>query len=177
MAIQTTRKQATKWMSMLGMLAVVVLIAPLMVVAQPRLREARPDSGVDRSRGAIQIINDWRDDVNLSMWTDQRERIGEWSIRPGEQAVLQEGGERVRVRPNYKIKVGDDWGWVNVEQVGQFRNGMWYVSVRDVWQATHQNRRESQREMYRENYDSRREEPQRRADSPVDQLLKKFNIE
>ena len=43
----------------------------------------------------------------------------------------------IRVRPNYKIKVGDDWGWVDVGQVGQFQNGRWYVNVRDVWQATH----------------------------------------
>jgi hypothetical protein len=165
----------TKWKKLWGMVAVVLVLTPLMATAQPRPREARRDSGPERSRGPIQVINDWRDDVHLSMWTDQRERIGEWSIRPGEQVILQEGGERVRVRSNYKIKVGDDWGWVNVGQVGQFQNGVWYVTVRDVWQATHRDRPRD--------YDHRRsevapppEEPRREA-SPMDQLLRKFRIE
>ena len=45
---------------------------------------------------------------------------------------------RIRVRPNYKIKVGEDWGWVNVGDVAEFRRGVWYVNVRDIWRATHQ---------------------------------------
>jgi len=151
------------------MLAVAVLIAPLWAVAQPQPREPRWDRGADRSRGAIEIINDWRDDVNLTLWTDQRERLGEWSIRPGEQVVLQEGGRRLRVRPNYKIKVGDDWGWVNVGQVGQFSNGTWYVNVRNVWQATHADRQRD--------YDNRRGEVEpQRDNSPLDQLFRQFNI-
>jgi hypothetical protein len=66
-----------------------------MVVAQPQPREPRSDRGTEQSRGTIQVINDWRDDVSLSMWSDQRERIGEWSIRPGEEVVLQERGQRI----------------------------------------------------------------------------------
>jgi len=56
----------------------------------------------------MQVINDWRDEVSLSMWSDNRERLGEWLVRPGENVVLQERGELLRVRPNYMIKVGDD---------------------------------------------------------------------
>jgi len=161
------------------MLAVVMVIAPLMALAQTRAREARPTNQSERSRGTVEVINDWRDDVNLSMWTDQRQRIGEWSIRPGEQVVLQESGESVRARPNYKIKAGQDWGWVNIEQVGQFRNGTWYVNVRDIWQATHANRRDDQQQSYRDQEESAREREarQRRSDSPVDQVLRRFNIE
>ena len=159
----------SRWVRWCGMLAVAVLIAPLWAVAQPQPREPRWDRGADRSRGAIEIINDWRDDVNLTLWTDQRERLGEWSIRPGEQVVLQEGGRRLRVRPNYKIKVGDDWGWVNVGQVGQFSNGTWYVNVRNVWQATHADRQRD--------YDNRRGEVEpQRDNSPLDQLFRQFNI-
>jgi hypothetical protein len=44
------------------------------------------------------------------MWSDNRERLGEWLIRPEESVVLQEHGARLRVRPNYKVQVGDDWG-------------------------------------------------------------------
>jgi hypothetical protein len=51
--------------------------------------------------------------------------------------VLQQGGEPIRVRPHDKMKVGDNRGWVDVGQVGQFQNGTWYATVRNVWQATH----------------------------------------
>jgi hypothetical protein len=71
----------------------------------------------------VQVINDWRDDINLSMRSDTQERLGEWAIRPGENMVLQERGERIRARPNYKITVGDGGDWVDVGQIGQFRNG------------------------------------------------------
>ena len=161
------------WRRWWGIVAVVLVCAPLLAVAQPRPREARPDRNADRyrsadrSRGAMHVINDWRDEVSLSLWSDNRERLGEWSIRPGENVVLQERGERIRVRPNYKIKVGDDWGWVDVEQVGQFQNGTWYVNVRNVWAATQQDRPEGR--------DSRRGEASPREDgSPMDQILKKF---
>jgi hypothetical protein len=89
------------------MVAVVLLLAPLMAVGQPRPREARQDSSADRSRGEVQVINDWRAAINLRMRSDNQERLGEWSIRPGENVVLQERGERIKVRPNYKITVGD----------------------------------------------------------------------
>src|SRR3982751_2468166 len=114
------------------MVAVVLVLAPLMAVAQPRSREARPDRSADRSRGEMQVVNDLRDEVSLSLWSENRERLGEWSIRPGENVVLQERGERIRIRPNYKITVGDSGDWVDVGKVGQFRDGIWQVKVRDV---------------------------------------------
>ena len=81
--------------------------------------------------------------------------------------MLQDRDERIRVRPNYKIKVGNDWGWMDVEQVDQFQNGTWYVNVRNVWAATHYDRPEGR--------DSRRGEVSPREDgSPLDQILKKF---
>jgi hypothetical protein len=167
----------SKGMRFWGMLAILLCITPLLAVAQPQPRAPRSDSGADRSRGAMQVVNDWRDEVSLSMWSDQRERIGAWSIRPGEQVVLQERGQRIRVRPNYKMKVGEDGGWVDVGQVGQFQNGTWYVNVRAVWQATHHDRRESPRETYREGYDSRRGDERRGETSPLDQILKKFKLD
>jgi len=130
------------------MLAVVLLIAPFLAVAQGQYRVERYGNAPDRPRGAIQVNNDWRDAVSVSMWSNNRERIGEWIIRPGERALLEEGRRSIRVRPSYKMKVGEDWGWVDVGQVGQFQNGTWYVNVRDVWQATHRDRP----------YDSRRGE-------------------
>ena len=122
-----------------GMAVVVLLIAPLMAVAQSRPREARPDSSADRSHDAMQVVNDWQDEVSLSLWSENRERLGQWSIRPGENVVLQERGEQIRVRPHDKMKIGDDGGrWVEVGQIGQAQNGVWHVNVRNIWAATHQ---------------------------------------
>ena len=162
----------TTWMRLWGMVAVVLLLAPLMAVAQPRSREARPDSSADRSRGDMQVVNDWRDEVSLSLWSEQRERLGEWSIRPGEKVVLQERGARIKVRSDDKIKLGDDGGSVEVGQVGQFQNGVWYVNVRNIWASAHQDRPEGR--------DSRRgegpprETAPRGEDSALDQILKRI---
>ena len=139
----------SKSMKLWGMLVAVLVLTPLLAVAQVQYRESRQVRNYDQARGPIQVVNDWRDVVNVSLWSEHRERIGAWVIRPGERAMLGEARRPIRVRPNYKIKVGDDWGWVDVGQVGQFQNGTWYVNVRDVWQATHDRPRP---------YDSRRGE-------------------
>ena len=95
----------------------------------------------DRPRGEIQVTNDWRDAVTVTMWTHRRERIGDsWVLEPGESAYLAVDEDRIKVRPNYKIKVGNDWGWVNLGEVGEFYRGAWHVNVRDIWRATHQRR-------------------------------------
>ncbi len=93
----------------------------------------------DWPRGEIQVTNDWWGQAKVTMWTHQRERIGDyWLIEPGESAFLAIDEDRIRVRPSYKIKVGDDWGWVDLGAVAQFHQGTWYVNVRDIWRATHQ---------------------------------------
>ena len=162
----------TKWMRLWGLVALILVLTPLLAVGQTRAREALPNKSSDRSRGEVQVTNDWRDEIVLSMRTDNQEQLGEWSIRPGEQVVLQERGERIRIRPNYKITVGDGGDWVDVGQIGQFRNGTWYVNVRDVWAATHQDRPAGR--------DARPGEVQPRdpsprgEESPLDQILKKI---
>lgn len=141
------------WMNVYRWLAVALLITPLVNFAQDDDRSWRDtQSERQRPRGELRITNDWRDEVNVSVWTQRRERIGEgWSLEPGRTALLLADGQRIRVRPNYKIKVGDDWGWTNVGDVGEFRRGVWYVNVRDIWRATH--RRGEERN------DERRDEP------------------
>ncbi len=126
-----------------SVLAVVLFCTPLLAMAQIQIQlplppgwpqfpdqppPAPPERYADEPRGLLEVINDWEDQVSVTVWTNQRERIGEW---------VEEGGRRVKVRPHYKIKVGEDWGWVDVGQVGQFHNGAWYVRVRDVWRTTH----------------------------------------
>ncbi len=129
----------TKIMSIFVVIAIMLLAAPGGAIAQDGYPSYDSDRSRDRPRGQIQITNDWRDTVSVTMWTHQRERIGDsWQIESGESAVLAVDGVRIKVRPNYKIKVGDDWGWVNLGRVGQFSRGTWYVNVRDIWRATHQ---------------------------------------
>jgi len=126
-----------KGMSLWVILAVVLVCTPLCAVAQVQYREPQRVPYYNQVRGPIQVVNDWRDAVNVSLWSHRRQRIGAWVVRPGERVLLGEASRPIRVRPSYKIKVGEDWGWVDVGQVGQFQNGTWYVNVRDVWQATH----------------------------------------
>jgi hypothetical protein len=91
----------------------------------------------DDPRGLLEVFNDWQDDVRVTVWSHRRERIGEWTVPRGQTVNFAAEGHRIRVRPHYKIKVGDDWGWVEVGQVGEFHNGAWHVRVRDIWRATH----------------------------------------
>jgi len=139
-----------KRMRWFGVLAVLLWLTPLVAIAQiqiqlppgwPQFREeprpAPPEPYGDEPRGLLEVINDWESQVTVTLWSNQRERIGEWVVNPGGINTFEEGGRRVKVRPHYKIKVGEDWGWVNVGQVGEFQNGAWYVRVRDIWRATH----------------------------------------
>jgi hypothetical protein len=74
----------TKWMRLWGLVAFILVLTPLLAVGQTRAREALPSKSSDRSRGEVQVANDWRDEIVLSMRTDNQEQLGEWSIRPGE---------------------------------------------------------------------------------------------
>jgi hypothetical protein len=164
-----------KWMRLGGMVAVVLLLAPLMAVAQYGSREVRPYGNSDRSResrGEIQVLNDLREEVSLSMSSEDRELLGEWSIRPGENVVLQDRGERIRVRSNDKIKVGDDGEWVDLNQVGQFKNGVWRVDMRDVWAATQQDRSEG-RDSHSGGASPRETSPSGEG-SPLNEILKRI---
>jgi len=141
-----------KRMRFYSLFAVILVCTPLMALAQVQvqisppphwppfpneLRPAAPEPYADEPRGLLEVINDWNEEVRISVWSNQRERIGEWIVYPGAINTFAEGGQRIKVRPHYKIKVGDDWGWVDVGHVGQFHNGAWYVRVRDIWRATH----------------------------------------
>jgi len=133
-----------------SLLTVVLFLTPLLALAQIQvplppgwpqfpneLRPRPPEHYGDEPRGLLEVINDWQEQVSITVWSNQRERIGEWVLQPGSLNTFEDGGARMKVRPHYKIKVGEDWGWVDVGQVGQFQNGVWYVRVRDLWRATH----------------------------------------
>jgi len=134
----------------LSIVAVVLVLTPLIALAQIQIhlpqgwpsfsdepRSPHPEHYGDEPRGLLEVINDWQEQVAIPVWSNQRERIRECVVSPGTMNTFEEGGRRIKVRPHYKIKVGDDWGWVDVGHVGQFQNGIWYVRVRDIWRATH----------------------------------------
>ena len=125
---------ARKLVGWYSVLAVALLIAPLVVMAQGNRRG---------DRGDIQVTNDWENTVRVTLWKERGGQMSRrtWTIPQGQSEVLaSEDGRSLRVGGNDKIKVGDDWGRVDIRTVGQLQGGVWNVSVRNVWQATHQRR-------------------------------------
>jgi len=123
---------SVKWIRAWGILAVVLLVAPLVVLAQ---------EGRRLGRGDIQVTNNWENTVKVTLWKQRGEQISRrsWTIPQGQSVILgDEGGRSIRVRSDDKIKVGDDWGRVDIGAVGQLQSGIWNVNVRDVWRATHE---------------------------------------
>jgi len=126
----------SQWITFYGMLAIIWLLAPLVVLAQ---------EGRRGGRGDIQVTNDWDNTVRVTLWKQRGEQISRqrWTIQPGQSTLLgDERGRSIRVRSDDKIKVGEDWGRVAIGTVGQLQGNTqgntWYVSVRDVWRATHE---------------------------------------
>jgi len=123
-----------QWRRVWGILAVAFLLTPFAVVAQ---------EGRRGDRGDMQVTNDWEHTVRMTLWKQRGEQISRrsWTIPQGQSVVLgDEGGRSIRVRSEDKIKVGEDWGRVDIGAVGQLQSGVWNMSVRNIWQATHQHR-------------------------------------
>jgi hypothetical protein len=123
-----------QWRRVWGILAVAFLLTPFAVVAQ---------EGRRGDRGDMQVTNDWEQTVRVTLWKQRGEQISRrsWTIPQGQSVVLgDEGGRSIRVRSEDKIKVGEDWGRVDIGAVGQLQSGVWTMSVRNIWQATHQHR-------------------------------------
>jgi hypothetical protein len=122
------------WKRLLGILAVLLFITPYSVFSQDRRRG---------DYGYLQVTNDWEHPVTVTLWKERGEQISRrtWTIRQGQTALLAgDDGGTLRVGGSDKIKVGDDWGRVDIGTVGRLQGRTWYVNVRDIWQATHQER-------------------------------------
>jgi hypothetical protein len=92
----------------------------------------------DERRAYVKITNDWRDTIQVTMWTRRGTQIGSsWTIRSGRAGYLKEGGERITATEDYNIRVGDDPTAARVGDVGERRGDAWYINVRDVYRATH----------------------------------------
>jgi len=62
----------SKWMRLGGMLAVLLLIAPFLAIAQGQYRGERYGNAPDQPRGAIQVNIYWRDKVSFRIWSNIR---------------------------------------------------------------------------------------------------------
>jgi hypothetical protein len=132
------------WFAASCLAAVSLFTLPISACAQgyldqePEHRHGGGEYRDEQQKYPIAVTNDWRDDVTVTIWRTHGERIGDsWEIPTGQTAWLEYHHEPLNVRGAYKIKVGDDWGWVNLQDVGDLSNGAWRVKVRDIWRATH----------------------------------------
>jgi len=117
-----------------SVVAVALLLVPLVVLAQGSRRG---------DRGEIQVTNDWDNTVRVTLWKERGGQMSRrtWTIPQGQSEVLaSENGRSLLVGGSDKIKVGEDWGRVDIRHVGQLQGSLWNVRVRDVWRATHQRR-------------------------------------
>lgn len=97
-------------------------------------------------RGEILVDNDWDDTAHVTLLMERRDEMirTTWNIRAGQRSYLaRDGGRRIRVRADDRIKIRRDSRPVAIGDVGHFRDGVWHVRVRDVYQA--QRRRDAYR--------------------------------
>jgi hypothetical protein len=93
----------------------------------------------DDLRAWVYIKNDYTNTIKLTMWTKRGAQVGDsWALAPGQAGYLAEAGQKVTAAPEYVIKVGNDPGEVAVFAVSERHGKTWNVSVRRIWQATHQ---------------------------------------
>ncbi len=98
-----------------SVLAVVLFCTPLLAMAQIQIQlplppgwpqfpdqppPAPPERYADEPRGLLEVINDWEDQVSITVWTNQRERIGEW---------VAGGSRSVPITRSRSAKTGAGW--------------------------------------------------------------------
>src|SRR5215217_6859574 len=118
-----------QWQRVLGVLAVLLVMTPLAVFSQDWRRA---------DRWNIHVTNDWENTVRVTLWNERGGQLSSrtWTIHPGQSALLADDtGRSLRVGGSDKIKVGDDWEWVDIGSVGQRQGRTWHVNVRNIWQA------------------------------------------
>jgi len=118
------------------------LLVPLLSTLQdlPVSAQLMPNNtSANSERMPIRVFNNYKDTVVLTLWTPNKEKVGTWTLPNGKSAYLNNSeGRRLRVSSLAKIKVGEEWGWVDVGQVAEQRNNTWIVDVRTIWQKTHE---------------------------------------
>lgn len=123
----------SKLFKFLGAIALTLAMTPGLALAQ-------------EYRGEILVDNDWDDTAHVTLLMERRDEMirTTWNIRAGQRSYLaRDGGRRIRVRADDRIKIRRDSRPVAIGDVGRFREGVWHIRVRDVYQA--QRRRDGYR--------------------------------
>ena len=100
-------------------------------------------------RGEILVDNDWDDTAHVTLLMERRDELirTTWNIRAGQRSYLaRDGGRRIRVRAGDRIRIRRDARPVAIGDVGRFRDGVWHVRVRDVFQAQRHRRDDYRRD-------------------------------
>ena len=89
----------TKITHFLVILVSTLFLLPGGVVAQDDFSPYGSESaGNNWPRGEIQVANDWRDRVKVTLWTHEHERIGDsWVLEAGESAFLAVDDNRINL--------------------------------------------------------------------------------
>jgi hypothetical protein len=105
------------------MLVALSMIVPITSFAQ---EHGRPH------RAEISVVNDTSTQVSFYITSEKCGRWG-WSYKPGYEGFLNCGPDkkRARVGRDDQIEIAD-WGKTNIQSVAAFRDGAWYLSIRDA---------------------------------------------
>jgi sulfur relay (sulfurtransferase) DsrC/TusE family protein len=113
------------------LLAVVVFGLTLILTSSPAFAQSQ--------RGAIVVINDWDESVDLTVLMERHDEMitKHWEIAPRVRTyLLDESGERkVRASARDRIKIKSYARPVAIGDVGRFRDGEWLVRVRTIYEA------------------------------------------
>jgi len=104
------------------MVAVLSMILPLASYAQE-----------DRHlhRGEINVVNDTDTQVSIYVTTEYSGRMGPWTYKPGQSSHVGYKEIRLRVKRDDLIEIAD-WGKAHIEDVADFQDGIWQLSIRDA---------------------------------------------
>jgi len=106
----------------LAALAAVLMILPIAAYAQQH-HHGGP-------RGEIQVYNDSRSQMTFFVYTERAGKL-KWTFTPDHKGYLSHNNIRLRVKGYDKIQIAD-YPAANISEVGRFRNGRWFVSIRDA---------------------------------------------
>ena len=110
------------------------LIAVVLSLVLPNLNWA--DERHHSRHGEIRVVNDTDSQISFIIST---EKFGKktWTFKPHQDSFCSVEGIRIRVTGSDRIMIGD-WGETSLRNVGEFRDGYWFLSLRE---ARHEMRR------------------------------------
>ena len=105
-----------------GMCLALSLILPLVACAQEHRHS--------RSGGEILVTNDTDTQITYYITTEKYGKA-QWTRPPGDSVYPTMNGIRIRVRGDDQIEIGD-WGKAYIEDVAEFHDGAWKLSIRQA---------------------------------------------